>query len=571
MELFVRVLSGNSRSMGRAKEAEEVNQSFKAAVETLTKLVEDKSSQVLYVKLCKVYDSSFPEEKTFMKNPSRERLKSNKELVLRLLNELHEIMGVEAVMGQMLEFLKRHGMEEILQSLLKLLQLLSPLLESNEDPEFTTDDVVNAIDFEWHSMSGKASPLFNAIASVTGSPGAAPMSAASARNSPSPAAAYRRAFSERSRILSPSHESAAKSAHQPKSAYQPKPALTTSASSQYPVNTTALNIPDLAAAEIEPSEQSKATPLYSLNTLRSDLQHERKSLEKSHRRTSSSLRKLFTEATESDEDGSVGASTRKSSSRRRTSSDMKFSDVVEPPGPLNPKLISRSIGVGEQVEEVVLPGGGPNISAEDRQLSLPRKRSSSPSSNYTSALSDDADADAVAVDFSDNHHRRSPPVSPSSCHTDDQTRLGGTQKHVDELGAAAAPPSEMENHSVNIEQEKFLSKDDAATSDYSSDKTPSSPRSIKGPPTIFIEEEVSKHSSVRANSTHDQSEKEDKPVDPQSSFHFFDQPSSNIDNSLSRINVDANDTRSKKKPRRIILVRKYSGCYFCCSKPHTQP
>lgn len=31
--------------------------------ETLTKLVEDKSSEVLYLKLCKVYDSSFPEEK----------------------------------------------------------------------------------------------------------------------------------------------------------------------------------------------------------------------------------------------------------------------------------------------------------------------------------------------------------------------------------------------------------------------------------------------------------------------------------------------------------------------------
>eukprot|EP00250_Pteridium_aquilinum_P024924 c29825_g1_i1 orf=93-632(+) len=179
MEFFTRVLSGNSRLKERAREAEQVNQAFKESLDNLRGLLESEESFNVYALLDMIYESSFPEEQIFMKTPLPLWLKSKKELLVRVLIGL-DALGMPQ-MAEMLVFVRKHGVEWIAESLITLLELLSPLLEGKEAPEFTTDDVLDAMDCEWHSTSRTRSPLLNVIASATSSP---KTSIASAGDSP---------------------------------------------------------------------------------------------------------------------------------------------------------------------------------------------------------------------------------------------------------------------------------------------------------------------------------------------------------------------------------------------------
>ena len=47
--------------------------------------------------------------------------------------------------------MRKHGLDMIADAVLKLMEILAPLVENKSAPEFTTDDVLDAMDFEWHS------------------------------------------------------------------------------------------------------------------------------------------------------------------------------------------------------------------------------------------------------------------------------------------------------------------------------------------------------------------------------------------------------------------------------------
>ncbi|MCO5598960.1 hypothetical protein L7F22_053059 [Adiantum nelumboides] len=270
-----------------------------------------------------VYESSFPEEQIFMKVPSQARLRSKKELIVRLLIGL-DALGVP-VMADMLVYVKKHGLEGIGETLVTLLDTLSPLLEGKQAPEYSTDDVMDAMDSEWHSASGMGSPLFNAIASAASSPR---VSAASLSDSPYPSFAagspFRRVLSDRSMLHSRAHEMGAKTVldktASTKSSTQPT--LTTSFSSQYPSSDQPsrsdelmLSIPPIS---LPPVEEKHSCPSSRDGSPRQGLQRK-------HRRKSSSLRQLFAEElTEALSEGSVGTSSKRNSrnsSKRRNSAE----------------------------------------------------------------------------------------------------------------------------------------------------------------------------------------------------------------------------------------------------------
>ncbi|MCO5548888.1 hypothetical protein L7F22_002350 [Adiantum nelumboides] len=270
-----------------------------------------------------VYESSFPEEQIFMKVPSQARLRSKKELIVRLLIGL-DALGVP-VMADMLVYVKKHGLEGIGETLVTLLETLCPLLEGKQAPEYSTDDVMDAMDSEWHSASGMGSPLFNAIASAASSPR---VSAASLSDSPYPSFAagspFRRVFSDRSMLHSRAHELGAKTVldktASTKSSTQPT--LTTSFSSHYPssdqpsrADELMLRIPPIS---LPPVEENHSCPSSQDGSPRQGLQRK-------HRRKSSSLRQLFAEElTEALSEGSVGTSSKRNSrnsSKRRNSAE----------------------------------------------------------------------------------------------------------------------------------------------------------------------------------------------------------------------------------------------------------
>lgn len=56
-----------------------------------------------------------------------------------------------------LEFTQKHGLDAIADSLITLLELVRPLLAAKEMPDFTSDDLLEAIDNQWHS-SVRSSP-----------------------------------------------------------------------------------------------------------------------------------------------------------------------------------------------------------------------------------------------------------------------------------------------------------------------------------------------------------------------------------------------------------------------------
>lgn len=57
---------------------------------------------------------------------------------------------------------QKYGCEAIADTLVKLLELVRPLLASKDTPEFTSDDILDAIDIQWHS-SVRSSPAFGSL------------------------------------------------------------------------------------------------------------------------------------------------------------------------------------------------------------------------------------------------------------------------------------------------------------------------------------------------------------------------------------------------------------------------
>lgn len=57
---------------------------------------------------------------------------------------------------------QKYGCEAIGETLMKLLELVRPLLASKDVPEFTSDDILDAIDNQWHS-SVRSSPAFGSM------------------------------------------------------------------------------------------------------------------------------------------------------------------------------------------------------------------------------------------------------------------------------------------------------------------------------------------------------------------------------------------------------------------------
>ncbi|KAH7373363.1 hypothetical protein KP509_17G051600 [Ceratopteris richardii] len=321
MEYFARVLSGKSMFKERNREAEQLKRTFEANLDALKSIVQSEKTDDIIVLLSSIYESSFPEEQVFMKMPNPERLRSKKELVLRLLCGLDSIGA--PVAAELILFLRKHGTEAIADTLVALMELLCPLLEGKETPDFTTDDVLNAMDFEWHTNSRTASPLLNAIASATSSPRA---SAASVGDSPFQslvtASPFRRAISDRSIFQSRS-----------KSEQSSKPMLTKASSIAVPDQSTLplSYSPQLACSgEVSRSEQAiAAIPEITLPPVEEspriyklDARTSQHGSQGKHRRKSSSLRQLFAEDEMEEIIQAAEGSYSASSSRRQYSLDI---------------------------------------------------------------------------------------------------------------------------------------------------------------------------------------------------------------------------------------------------------
>ena len=81
--------------------------------------------------------------------------------------------------------MRKHGMDMIAETILKLMEILAPLVDNKSAPEFTTDDVLDAMDFEWHSTKSTNNSKNNSM----GSPSLIKSIANSVSNSNSPSRA----------------------------------------------------------------------------------------------------------------------------------------------------------------------------------------------------------------------------------------------------------------------------------------------------------------------------------------------------------------------------------------------
>ncbi|KAI5078630.1 hypothetical protein GOP47_0006301 [Adiantum capillus-veneris] len=429
MDFLTRVLSGNSRIKERTREAEYINEAFKSSLDDLKNLLLSDESDDVGTLLDMVYESSFPEEQIFMKAPSKVRLRSKKEMIVRLLIGL-DALGVP-VMADMLVYIKKHGVEGIAGTLVTLLELMSPLLDGKQAPDFTTDDVLNAMDSEWHSTSGIGSPLLNVIASATSSPR---VSAASAGDSPFPsfiaASPFRRALSEKSMLVSRAQELGAKTildkTASTKSSAQPT--LTSSVSTQYPSSNQSSHFDEVLAyippITLPPVEERPSCPSSREGSPKQGLQ-------KKHRRKSSSLRQLLTEESmeELKSETSVGApskrNSRNSSKRRNSSEFTKFALNVS--GSSSP-FLTRCASYNEVSGNHRIP----NIDDEHMDISRPRRASSqvSPSIDKDPFVWSE-DAGGFNVDFSNDNEMAQNSVT--------STTSNAAMEHVDDAGMRKSP------------------------------------------------------------------------------------------------------------------------------------
>ncbi|KAG0631368.1 hypothetical protein M758_1G247900 [Ceratodon purpureus] len=163
MAFLLKVFSGSERLREKHKSAALVNETFEAELNDVqTKLeVENYELQMLAEM---IYDSSYPESQKFLKQPTKDRLHAHKETISSLLFGL-AAQGI-SVAPLILTHFQKYGCDAIADTLISLLELVRPLLASKDIPEFTSDDILDAIDLQWHS-SVRSSPAFGSLRGST--------------------------------------------------------------------------------------------------------------------------------------------------------------------------------------------------------------------------------------------------------------------------------------------------------------------------------------------------------------------------------------------------------------------
>lgn len=159
MAFLFKVFSWSERLKDTQKSAEIVNKTFQQELKNVQSRLEEENDE-LQILVDMIYDSSFPETQKFLKDPSKDRLQSHTETISSLLFGL-AAQGV-AVAPLILTHFQKYGYEAIADTLIKLLELVRPLLASKDAPEFTSDDILDAIDVQWHS-SVRSSPAFGSL------------------------------------------------------------------------------------------------------------------------------------------------------------------------------------------------------------------------------------------------------------------------------------------------------------------------------------------------------------------------------------------------------------------------
>lgn len=163
MAFLLKVFSGSERLKEKQKSADTVNETFQAELNNVQSKLEGENYE-LQMLVEMIYDSSYPESQRFLKQPTKDRLYAHKETISSLLFGL-AAQGV-SVAPLILTHFQKYGCDDIADTLISLLELVRPLLASKDMPEFTSDDILDAIDLQWHS-SVRSSPGFSSLRGST--------------------------------------------------------------------------------------------------------------------------------------------------------------------------------------------------------------------------------------------------------------------------------------------------------------------------------------------------------------------------------------------------------------------
>ncbi|CAK9205301.1 unnamed protein product [Sphagnum troendelagicum] len=162
MAFLLRAISSGSEndhnSLRLKADTENARRAFRIEQENILRRVEAEDEELQSL-VERIYDTSFPESQKFLKNPTKERVKAHTDTVCRLLSGLSS--QDVPVTHLLLEVVTKHGItDRVHEPLITLLEMVRPLLSNKDIPDFTSDDLLDAIDNQWHSgiNSVKSSP-----------------------------------------------------------------------------------------------------------------------------------------------------------------------------------------------------------------------------------------------------------------------------------------------------------------------------------------------------------------------------------------------------------------------------
>ncbi|CAK9205268.1 unnamed protein product [Sphagnum troendelagicum] len=162
MAFLLRAISSGSEndhnSLRLKADTENARRAFRIEQENILRRVEAEDEELQSL-VERIYDTSFPESQKFLKNPTKERVKAHTDTVCRLLSGLSS--QDVPVTRLLLDVVTKHGItDRVHEPLITLLEMVRPLLSNKDIPDFTSDDLLDAIDNQWHSgiNSVKSSP-----------------------------------------------------------------------------------------------------------------------------------------------------------------------------------------------------------------------------------------------------------------------------------------------------------------------------------------------------------------------------------------------------------------------------